>query len=45
MSKVVKCKICEADDDCPLMTVVVEEDGKEVKYCCTHLHDEHAKQL
>lgn len=38
MSKV-KCGICSVvvdDEDCQLMTVTINEDGKETKVCCTH---------
>ena len=37
-----KCGICglEAEgEDCQLMVVVQDEGGREVKACCTHLHE------
>ena len=39
MSEKVKCGICGAvveGEDCQLMTVIIDEDGKETKICCTH---------
>ena len=39
MSENVKCGICGTvveGEDCQLMTVVINEDGKETKICCTH---------
>ncbi|MBN2335907.1 hypothetical protein JXL21_10145 [Candidatus Bathyarchaeota archaeon] len=47
MSETVKCKICgyTGDDRCELMRVVIEEDGKEVAYCCEHLYTEKKKGL
>lgn len=38
MSKV-KCGICSAvidNEDCQLMTETINEDGKNIKVCCTH---------
>ncbi len=38
MSKV-KCGICSAvvdEGDCQLMTVIINEDGKKIKVCCTN---------
>jgi hypothetical protein len=40
MSKKVKCGICETildGEDCQLMAVVVDEEGKEMKVCCHHI--------
>lgn len=47
MSKKIKCMICEAaeDEDCEFMTVKIEENGKETKYCCENLHKEHIKRI
>ena len=47
MSKKIKCMICEAaeDEDCEFMTVKIEENGKETKYCCENLHKEHKKNI
>ncbi len=39
MSEKVKCGICDIvveGEDCQLMTVVIDDDGKETKVCCTH---------
>ena len=47
MSKKVKCMICDAveDEDCELMRVIIDEDGKETKYCCENLHREYIKRI
>jgi hypothetical protein len=40
MSEKIKCAICDRvaeGEDCQLMTVIVDEHGKETKICCTHL--------
>jgi hypothetical protein len=46
MSEVIKCKICEIKEEkyCQLMRVIIEESGKESKYCCEHLQREHLKK-
>ena len=39
MSEQVKCGICDRvveGEDCQLMTVIINEDGKETKICCTN---------
>ena len=39
MSEKVKCGICGKvveGEDCQLMTVIIDENGKETKVCCTH---------
>jgi hypothetical protein len=41
--KMIKCKICdrvESEDECQLMTVIIDDEGEEVKVCCTHLIDQ-----
>jgi hypothetical protein len=47
MSKIVKCKICGQPEDerCVLMRVVVEEDGKEVSYCCEQLYSKDKEEI
>ena len=47
MSKNVKCKICGQPEDerCPLMTVIVEEDGKEVAYFCEQIYRKEKKEI
>ncbi len=47
MSKNVKCKICgqPVDERCPLMTVIVEEDGEEVAYCCEQIYRRDKKEI
>jgi hypothetical protein len=42
MSEKVKCGICGTvaeGEDCQLMTVVVDDEGKETKICCHHITD------
>jgi len=47
MSTNVKCKICGQPENerCPLMTVVVEEDGEEVAYCCEQIYSKDKKEI
>lgn len=47
MSRNVKCKICNqpVDQRCPLMTVVVEEEGEEVAYCCDQIYRREKKEI
>jgi len=40
----ITCTICNRvleNEDCQLMTVIIDEDGKETKICCTHLIETH----
>lgn len=42
MSEKVKCGICGTvaeGEECQLMTVIVDETGKETKVCCHHVTD------
>ena len=47
MSRNVKCSICgqPQEERCPLMTVVVEEDGEEVAYCCEQIYRRDKKEI
>jgi hypothetical protein len=39
MSETIRCGICGTvveGEDCQLMTVIIDEDGKETKICCIH---------
>ena len=38
--KMIKCRICDIvaeEEDCQLMTVIINKDGEEIKVCCAHL--------
>ena len=40
MNEEIKCGICGTiveGEDCQLMTVIIDENGKESKICCTHV--------
>lgn len=40
MSEKIKCGLCGTvvvGEDCQLMTVTIDENGKESKICCTHV--------
>lgn len=40
MSEKIKCGICDRvveGEDCQLMAVIIDEGGKEIKVCCSHL--------
>ncbi len=42
MSEKVKCGICKTvaeGDNCQMMAVIVDEEGKKTKVCCHHLTD------
>jgi hypothetical protein len=42
MKKMIKCKICDQvaeDEECQLMTVIIDGEGEEIKVCCTTLEE------